>query len=164
MISPMFSQVLRFVRLPLVLILLYAILRFVLGLRGVPYAPRGNAIFSVVGLTFLSCVVFGALSRKVGGFGWLGTVLVGVVLGLWSQILIFAATALSVAMHLTTSYYVHWDALNLPPDAAFPTLGQALSIRAGGLLVGPIMAAVLACAGRLIFGPLAPAPREQRLP
>ncbi|HEX8070306.1 MAG TPA: hypothetical protein VF546_10170 [Pyrinomonadaceae bacterium] len=159
----MFSQVLRFVRLPLVLILIYAVMRLVLGLRGVPYAPRGNAVFSVVGLTFVSSAIWGALSRKVGGFGWLGTVLTGVALGLWSQILIFAATVLSVAMHLTTSYYVHWDALNLPPDAPFPTMAQVLAIRGGGLVIGPIIAAVLACVGRLLFGPLAPAPGGERV-
>lgn len=160
----MFSQVLRFVRLPLVLILLFAILRFLLGpVFHQPYAPRGNAMFSVVGLTLVSCVIFGALSHKVGSFGWGGTALTGFVLGLGSQILIFTATLLSVALHLTDSYYVHWDALNLPPTAAFPTLGQALAIRAGGLLTAPIIAAVLACIGRLVFGPLAPAPRGQQL-
>jgi hypothetical protein len=159
----MFSQVLRFVRLPIVLILIYAVLRFILGLRGMPYAPRGNAVFSVVGLTFISCLYFGALSRKVGGFGWLGTVLVGLLLGLWSQILIFAATAISLAMHLNT-YYVHWDALNLGPDAPPATLAQGLTIRAGGLVAGPIMGVIMAGIGRLLFSPLAPAPRADHLP
>ena len=57
---------LRFVRLPMLLILIYAILRLIIGLRGVPYAPRGNAMFSVVGLTIVSSVYFGALAPTPG--------------------------------------------------------------------------------------------------
>jgi len=157
----MFSQVLRFVRLPLLLILLWAVFRFIMGLRGVPYAPRGNAVFSVVGLTFISCLYFGALSRKVGGFSWLGTALVGLVIGFWSQLLIFTATVVSLAMHLNT-YYVHWDALNLP-EGTTATLAQGVTIRAGGLLIGTIIGAIMAAIGRLLFSPLAPAPRDERL-
>ena len=156
----MLPQVLRFVRLPMVVILIFAVMRFLLGpVFHVPYAPRGNAMFSVVGLTFVSCAYFGALSRKVGGFGWLGTALIGLCLGLWSQILIFAATALSYALNVT-SYYQHWDALNIP-EGTTATMAQALTTRAGGLLAGPIMGLVLACVGRLIFGPLAPTPRRE---
>jgi hypothetical protein len=155
----MISQVLRYVRLPLLLILLFAVFRFILGLRGVPYAPRGNAMFSVVGLTFISAVYFGAMSRKVAGFGWLGTAITGLVLGLWSQILIFIATAISLAMHLNT-YYVHWDALNLP-EGTTATMAQAMTTRTGGLIIGSIICAILACLGRLLFSMLAPTPRSE---
>ena len=65
----MIARVLRFVRLPLLLLLIFAAARFSLGVAGVPYAPRGNAMFSIVGLTFISSFYFGALSRRVGGFG-----------------------------------------------------------------------------------------------
>ena len=154
----MFPQVLRFVRLPLVLILIYAVLRFLNGpVFGTPYAPRGNAMFSVVGLTFVSCVIWGALSRKVGGFRWLGTALVGLILGLWSQILIFAATAISYAANLNT-YYIHWDALNVA-EGTTVTMAKALTTRASGLIFGPLFSILFACIGRLLFGPLAPAPR-----
>ena len=77
----MIARVLRFVRLPLLLLLIFAVARFALGAKGVPYAPRGNAMFSIVGLTFVSCFYFGALSRRVGGFGWGGTALVGYSIG-----------------------------------------------------------------------------------
>ena len=68
----MIGRVLEFVRLPLVLLVIYAAARFSLGLAGVPYAPRGNAMVSVVELTIISSIYF-ALSGKVGGFGWAGT-------------------------------------------------------------------------------------------
>ena len=152
----MFPRVLRFALLPMALILIFAVIRFLMGpVFGAPYGPRANSI-SVVVLTFVSTVMFGALSRRVGGFGWLGTALVGLVIGLWSQLLIFTATAVSFAAHLNT-FYTHWDALNVPEGTAV-TMAQALTTRAGGLVTGSLMAAVLACAGRLLFGPLAPKP------
>ena len=79
----MIARVLRFVRLPLVLLAIFAVARFLLGANGVPYAPRGNAMFSIVGLTFVSSFYFGALSRRLGGFGWGGTALVGYSIGLF---------------------------------------------------------------------------------
>ncbi|HEV7503046.1 MAG TPA: hypothetical protein VGQ33_23670, partial [Vicinamibacteria bacterium] len=134
----MIARVLRFIRLPLLMLLIFAVARFSLGASGMPYAPRGNAMFSIVGLTFISNVYFGALSRKVGGFGWGGTALVGYLTGLFAQILIFSATALSFALHVEGSYFRHWDALNLPPGTV-ATMDAALKIRAGALLVGPIV-------------------------
>ncbi len=152
----MIGRVLRFVRLPLLMLVIYAAARFWLGASGVPYAPRGNAMFSIVGLTFISSVYFGALSRRVGGFGWGGTLLVGYAIGLFAQILIFTATWISYAAGVETSYFRHWDALNVPPDTVV-SMGQALQTRVGGLVVGPIVSAVAACIGRVLGG-LAPAP------
>ncbi len=154
----MFSQVLRFVRLPLLLILLFALFRLAIGLRGVPYAPRGNAMFSVVGLTIISSIYFGALSRKVGGFGWLGTVLVGGVIGLWAQILVFALTLISYSAQLNNSYYLHWDSLGFKEPTPV-SMNQLLAIRGGGLVVNIIIAIIAALIGRALAA-LAPAPRN----
>lgn len=152
----MIARVLRFVRLPMLLILIFAIARFLLGARGVPYAPRGNAMFSIIGLTFVSAVYFGALSRKIGGFGWGGTALVGWSLGLWAQILIFIATWASYAAGIETSYFRHWDALNVPEGTVVP-MATALQTRAGALVVGPLIVIVPALIGRLLSA-LAPEP------
>jgi hypothetical protein len=152
----MIGRVLRFVRLPLLLLLIFAIARFTLGAKGVPYAPRGNAMFSIVGLSFVSAVYFGALSRRIGGFGWGGTALVGYSIGLWSQILIFTATWLSYAMGIETSYFRHWDALNVPEGTIVP-MATAIQTRAGGLVVGPLIVIVPALIGRLLSA-LAPEP------
>jgi hypothetical protein len=152
----MIGRVLRFVRLPLLLLLIYAIARFTLGAKGVPYAPRGNAMFSIVGLSFVSAVYFGALSRRIGGFGWGGTALVGLSIGLWAQILIFTATWLSYAMGIETSYFRHWDALNVPEGTIVP-MATAMQTRAGALVVGPLIVTVPALIGRLLSA-LAPEP------
>jgi hypothetical protein len=150
----MFSRVLRFVRMPLVLLVLWALLRFIVGLRGVPYAPRGNAMFSVFGLMAISCLYFGAMSRRVGNFSWVGTILVGAVIGLWAQILIFLATLVSLAADLNT-YFIHWDALNIP-EGTHATMAQAMTTRAGGLLFGTIGGIIAALIGRAVFSALAP--------
>lgn len=143
----MVSRVLRFVRLPFLLLVIYAVARFGLGASGVPYAPRGNAMFSIFGLTMISGFYFGALSKRLGGFSWGGTALVGASIGLWSQILIFLATWLSYAAGIETSYFRHWDALNVPEGTIVP-LGTALMTRAGGLVAGPIAATIAAAIGR----------------
>jgi hypothetical protein len=155
----MIARVLRFIRLPLLMLLIFAVARFSLGAFGMPYAPRGNAMFSIVGLTFISNVYFGALSRRIGGFGWGGTALVGYLTGLFAQVLIFSATALSFALHIEGSYFRHWDALNLPPGTVAP-MGVALTTRAGALLGGPLISIVPALIGRLLGG-LAPTPAPE---
>jgi hypothetical protein len=145
----MIGRVLRFVRLPLLLLTIFAVARFTLGAKGVPYAPRGNAMFSIVGVTFISSFYFGALSRRVGGFGWGGTLLTGYAIGLWGQILIFTATWLSYAMGIETSYFRHWDALNVPEGTVVP-MATAMGTRAGALVIGPLIALVPAVIGRLL--------------
>jgi hypothetical protein len=141
--------------MPLVLLVLWALLRFMLlPVFHTPYAPRGNAMISVLGLTIISCLYFGAMSWRVGGLNWVGTVLVGGVLGLWAQILIFAATLVSLAAGIET-YYVHWDALNIP-EGTHATMAQAMGTRAGGLVAGPILGIIMALVGRAVFSALAP--------
>jgi len=152
----MIARVLRFVRLPLVLVAIFAVARFLLGANGVPYAPRGNAVFSIVGLTFVSSFYFGALSRRLGGFGWGGTALVGYSIGLFAQILIFLATWLSFAAGIESSYFRHWDALNLPEGTIVP-MATAMQARLGGIVVGPVIAIVPALIGRAL-SMLAPEP------
>ena len=154
----MLPRVLRFVRLPLVLIAIWTIARFILGPANVPYTPRGNAMFSVVGATIICALIYGALSARVGNFSWLGTALIGLVLGLWSQILIFTATLVSYLADLNT-YFRHWDALNVPEGTTAP-MGQALTARAGGVLVGPIMIIIVTLIGRAVFAKLAPRPDD----
>jgi len=156
----MVGRALRFVRLPLLLLLVFAVARFLLGANGVAYAPRGNAMFSIVGLTFVSSFYFGALSRRVGGFGWGGTALVGYSIGLWAQLLIFTATWLSFALGIETSYFRHWDALNVAEGTVVP-MAAALRTRLGALLVGPLIAIVPALIGRLL-SLLAPQPQPAR--
>ena len=151
----MIGRALRFIRLPILLLVIYTIARFSVGALGVPYAPRGNAMFSVLGLAIISGFYFGALSRRVGGFGWGGTALVGYSIGLVAQILIFLATWISFAAGLET-YFRHWDALNVPEGTVVP-IAAAMRSRVVGLVVGPILPLITSLLGRLASG-LAPKP------
>jgi hypothetical protein len=168
----MLQSVLRFVRMPLLLVTIWAAVRFILGVVGVPYAPRGNAMFSLYSVMMLSCLYFGALSKNLAGFKWGGTILTGVTIGVYSQILILLATVISYAGGLNTSYFVHWDALNVDPatltppvemaDALvhpehvpMPPMSQALVGRLSGIVINGVIAGVFAVLGRLLSG-LAP--------
>jgi hypothetical protein len=152
-----FLRTLKFVRLPFVIVAVYALGRFLVGLNGVPYAPRGNAMFSVFAATAIASFLFGGLSGKVGGFGWGGSALVGALIGLWAQLWIFCLTALSYLMSANT-YYNHWDSLNVPEGTSVP-MSQALAARAFGLVVNVIIAAIVALIGRAC-GALAPKPES----
>jgi hypothetical protein len=152
----MVGSVVRFVRLPMLLLVIWAVARFSLGLAGVPYAPRGNAMFSVLGLTIISCLYYGALSKRIGGFDWKGTLLIAITIGLFGQILIFLATLISYLGGLNT-YFVHWDALNVPEGTVLP-MGKAMMSRLLGLIFGTILTPVIsAFVGRALSG-LAPSP------
>ena len=152
----MVGSVVRFVRLPMVLLVVWAAARFILGLAGVPYAPRGNAMFSVLGMTVISCLYYGAISKRVGGFDWKGTLLIGITIGLFGQILIFLATLISYAGGLNT-YFVHWDALNVQ-EGTVVSMGEAMIKRVQGLVFGTILTPVVSVfVGRALSG-LAPTP------
>lgn len=172
----MLSSVLRFVRLPLLLVTIWAAVRFILGVAGVPYAPRGNAMFSIYSVMLLSCLYFGALSKNIAGFKWGGTILTGVTIGVYAQILILLATVISYAGDLNTSYFVHWDALNVDPaklsppvamadallhpeQVAMPPMSQALGGRLFGILINGVIAGVFAVVGRALSA-LAPKPAQ----
>jgi len=155
----MLSSAFRFIHLPIVLIALWAIGRFSMGLFGVPYSPRSNATFSVVVLTLISSLYYGALSKSVGNFSWLGTAIVGGAIGLVAQIFIFTATIVSLAGGLDT-YFVNWDAINAP-EGTVVNMSNALPARASGLVINTLLAAAEACIGRLLAG-LAPKPTTSR--
>ncbi len=154
----MFANVLRLVAFPLVLLLIWTIARFLLGVSGVPYAPRGNAMFSIASVVIISGLYYGALSKKIAGLGWGGTALTGYVIGLAAQILVFTATVLTYASgNEGTSYFTHWDALNVTEGTVMP-MADALKSRAFGLAIGPIFPLLAALIGRLL-SPLVPAPK-----
>ncbi len=71
---------------------------------------------------------------------------------------IFTATWISYAAGLETSYFRHWDALNVPPETVVP-MGAALKTRVGGLIVGPIVVTIVTFVGRLLSA-LAPEPAK----
>ena len=147
------KQDLKLVRLFLVLLVLVAAGRWAQGLRGIPY-DVGNPVFSVVTLTILSAVFYGAFTRHWAGRDVLQAMRLGALIGLAAQLVIVASTAASYLLGID-SYFTHPRALNV--EAAIP-FGEAMARRSAGLVIGVATAAVVAALG-WVLGALLP-PRE----
>ena len=146
----MIGKVFKLIRLPMLLIVIFTIGRFILSVKGVPYSPRSNAVFTILPLILISSFYFGALSGKVNGIGWVGAILLGVFIGFFGEFMILLATMVSYMAHVDT-YFTYWDNLNVK-EGTTVTMVQALGIRAGGLIAGPILGTIAALIGRALGG------------
>jgi hypothetical protein len=132
----------RNARFAIVFLLLLLIGRLVLGARGVPF-ERGTWFFSMVLFSLIASLMYGGFSRRLWGFTWLQGMLSGTAIGISAQILIFAATVVSILVGAET-YFNNPAALNQP---AAVSLGQAIVIRLGGLVVNTILNSIVALIG-----------------
>ena len=107
---------LKVARFYLVLLALFTVGRWAQSLGQVEYA-KAHHVFSIVTLTFLSSAFFAAFCRKWRGYTLLQAVMLGMMLGLIAQVVIFASTALSYALGLHT-FFNHPAALNVESRAA----------------------------------------------
>lgn len=149
----MIGKVFKLIRFPMILILILVIIRFIVSARGAEFNPRTNAATSVLMLSIWCNLIFGAISGKVNGIGWVGTILLGVILGFYMELLVLIATLVSYLAHVST-FFTNADNLNIPAGTTVP-LAQAMATRAGGLIGGPITGLVMALIGRL-FSKLIP--------
>ena len=129
------------------LLAFFALARWLQGSFGVPY-ERGHFVFSIVTLTVVSCVYYGAFARRWRGYSLMECLVLGVALGLSAQIVIFAATLLSYGLGLHT-YFNHPIALNAPGELP---LAEAIGVRLGGLLGNSIFAGLLGVLGWALGG------------
>jgi hypothetical protein len=126
----MMSEYLRLARLYFVLLAIFTVGRWLMGVKGVPY-ERGHHVFSIVIMTALSCLYYAAFARRWRGYRLFPAAGLAATLGLSSQIVIFLATALSYGLGMDT-YFTHPTALNV--DAPLPM--AAALLRRGGALIG----------------------------
>ncbi|HEY3128724.1 MAG TPA: hypothetical protein VGL91_04660 [Acidobacteriota bacterium] len=138
---------LRFILFPIVLLLISFVGRLVMGTRGVPY-ETANRVFSMVILQTHLALIWGALSKKYKGYGIGGAMLVGLLIGLTSQILILLGTVGSYLLH-THTYFNYPEALNVP---AYVGGRRAVSIRLVGLVVNGLIAIVVSAIGYALAG------------
>ncbi len=139
---------LELIRLPIALVLIYFVMRLVLGFAGVSY-ETGNNIFAMVPLTANLCFIWGALSKARWGKGAGGAALVGLQIALVAQILIFGATLLSDLSGIDT-YFNNPMAVNRQTEPL--TLGGAVVARAIGLVINCVIGAVAALFGSVFSG------------
>jgi hypothetical protein len=138
---------LRLSRLYLLILAIFTLGRWLQGLLGVPY-ERGHHVFSLVIMTAISCLYYGAFTRRWRGYGLMDAVVIGVLLGLMGQTVILLSTIVSYGFGLDT-YFNNPVALNSPQPLA---IAQALSVRIGGLVGNSILAGVLGALGWTIGG------------
>ncbi|HVR71281.1 MAG TPA: hypothetical protein VMT87_10595 [Vicinamibacteria bacterium] len=141
------SEYLRLSRLYLVLLAIFTIGRWVTGARGVPY-ETGRDWFSIVIMTAMACFFYAAFTRRWRGYKLFPAVGLAMVLGLMSQLVIFAATALSYALGMDT-YFTHPTALNV--EAPLPA-GEALARRLMGLVGNTISSGIVGGLGWALGG------------
>ena len=142
----------------LVLLLLFAIGRWTLGVRGLEYA-RGHHIFSLVALTVMSCIFYAAFARKWLGIGIMRALGIGLTLAFCAQAVIVLATGLSYALGVDT-YFIHPTALNT--EGPIPA-GEAMLRRTLGLVVNTMFGAIAGALGWFLGGVLPDSPPPARV-
>lgn len=154
----MLREYLRVARPFFVLLAIFAVGRWVNGVRGLDYS-KGHHIFSLVTLTLMACVFYAAFTRRWLAYPIMKAVGLGMTLGLSAQIVIVLATALSYMLGMNT-YFNHPTALNADGPMAF---GPAMGRRLGGLVGNTVFSGIAAALGWFFGGALpdTPAPRRE---
>jgi hypothetical protein len=142
------ANYLRLSRLYLLLLAIVTLGRWYLGnVAHVPYAVATDKL-SIVIVTLLSSIFYGAFCRRWLGFGLLQALTLAALLGFMSQIVVLLSTVLSYGLGVD-SYFTFPKALNSEVPL---TLAEALVRRAGGLLANTVTNAVAGMIGWLMGG------------
>jgi hypothetical protein len=141
------AEYLRVGRLYLLLLALFTVGRWLQGVLGTPY-ERGHQVFSIVILTIITSVYYGAFCRRWRGYRLAQAALLGLFFGLASQVVIFTATVLSYALGIET-YFRYPRALNVDAPVG---LGDAVRIRLGGLVANSVFTAIAGALGWALGG------------
>ena len=143
------AEYLRIGRLYLVLLAIFAVVRFAQGAMGVPYM-KAHHVFSIVMLTLMASAFYAAFCRRWRGFRLLQAMALGAMFGFIAQVVIFSATLISYALGIDT-FFNHPTALN---EVSAVPLARAVVIRARALLTFPIVNAIAAAIGWALGGML----------
>lgn len=136
------SEHLKLLRFYFWLLALFTLGRWGLSLGGVEYA-KAHQVFSLVTLSLIASAHHAAFARAFAGYNLKRAVVLGALVGLSTQVVIFISTALSYMFGLNTFFNTP-AALNSPEPVAF---GAALAARAGGLVVNTILNVIAALIG-----------------
>ena len=139
------TENLRVARFYFLLLALFTVGRWAQSLMHVEYS-RGHHVFSIVILTLLSSLYFAAFCRRWRGYSLFQAVMLGMTLGLVSQVVIVLSTVVSYSLGMHT-FFNHPAALNAPGELP---LSEALVRRLEGLVAGPISNGIVALIGWLL--------------
>jgi uncharacterized membrane protein (DUF485 family) len=154
----MLREYFRLARPFLVLLALFAVGRWAVGVGGLDYT-KGHHIFSLVTLTLLGTIFYAAFARRWLGYPIMRSVGLGMTLMFCTQVVILVLTAVSYMLGMNT-YFNHPTALNAEGPVAF---GPAMGGRVGGLVANTLFAGIAAALGWFFGGvlPDTPAPRRE---
>ena len=150
------KEKLQFVRLPILLFVIFFVGRLALGAAmGVskPTYDLANRLFSMVILEVHVGLLWGAVGRRYRGYGIGGSMTAVVLAVVVSQILIFAGTAISYIAGINTLFNFG-EALNQP--GATLSFGAAMASRTLTFVANCIIGAIAGAIG-WTFGGLLPA-------
>ena len=146
------SENLKLLRFFFVLLAIFTVGRWTLGLMGANYEAT-HQVFSIVILTVLSAAYYGGFARAFQGAGIGRAAMLGVTAAVVAQLVILVSTAVSYLAGIDTFFNAP-RALNAQEAVPF---GQAMGLRVVGLLINTVLGAISACLGWLI-GAVLPRP------
>jgi hypothetical protein len=141
------KEKLKFIRLPVLLVVLFFLGKLAMGAAGASY-EAGNRVFSMVILQTHLALLWAAVGRRYKGYGVKDAVIVVIMITFVSQILIMAATAGSYLLG-TDTHFNYPEALGSETAVEFI---PAMLSRVGGLVVNCIVSAILASIGWALGG------------
>jgi hypothetical protein len=140
------AENLRLARLYFVILAIVAGGRWVMSFQGVPYA-KGTDKLSIVIVTLLSAIFYGAFCRRWRGLKILQAVMLGATLGFSAQIVVFVSTVLSYLLGLQTYYNNPIAIVGDTNAVAAVPLSSALAYRGFGLVVNTILNGIAGALG-----------------
>jgi hypothetical protein len=148
------TEYLKLARPYLVLLAILTVGRFVLGnVSGVPY-EKGSDKMSIVIVTLVSSILYAAFARAFLAYRLFDAAKLTMTLAFCAQVVIFVATLVSYLAGIQ-SYFNHPVPLGQPVGTTV-SLGQALGVRAGGLVVNVLLNGIAGMIGWAL-GALLPA-------
>ena len=136
------------IRLPILLVVIAFLGKLIGGFAGMSY-ETGAQVFGMVPLALHLAIVWGALGRTIYGMKLGSAVMLGLLICVAAEILIFGATFISYAAGLDTHF-------NNPMAVARETraipFGEAMLSRAIGIVVGAILGSIGASIGYALGG------------
>jgi hypothetical protein len=136
-----------FIRVPVLLVVIFFAGRLVLGAVGVSYDDT-NRVFSMVVLQIHIALLWGAAARGYEGYSLKDTLVAIVAIVFVSQSLILIATAASYLSGIDT-HFNNPEALNSTTPVEF---GPAMMVRLGGLLANCVGGGIAGAFGYALGG------------
>ena len=138
----------EFIRLAIVLLVLFFIGKLVVGASGGSYG-LGNRLFAMVPMTVHLALIWGAMTRAFRGEGAGSAFKTGASIALVAQILIFSGTMLYYLLGVSTHFS---DPMAIVGADREVGLGEALGARTFGIVVNSIIGGVAGLIGFALGG------------